>query len=189
MLHFRGYLQSTMKLYCKNNCRWQDLFVVSNQHFKCICSTFALLQEAIYRVHISDPAVILCNFSSAWMLTGVRWDHSGCVHGQGLPRGMLPLRGRSAAFSESGYLVVVTTIIFEMEINLLPPNGSRWAIQTLHCATLSVSGWEISILKTKIFAAMCPSCDFICFHQLTGKELIITFKLGSLFVNEGTVVT
>lgn len=38
-----------MKLYCKNNCRWQDLFVLSNQQPKCISSTFTFLQEAIYR--------------------------------------------------------------------------------------------------------------------------------------------
>lgn len=154
--------QSMMKLYCKNNCKWQDLFVVSNQLPKCISSTFILVQEAIYRVHMSDPAVILCHFCFAQMLTGVWWDHSGCVHGQGLPCGMLSLRGRSAAFSGSGCLIVITAIIFMIEINLLPYSGSNWAIQTLQCETLSVD-WEISRLRTKVFAAMCFSSNFICY--------------------------
>lgn len=153
---------SMMKLYCKNNCKWQDLFVVSNQLPKCISSTFILLQEAIYRVHVSDPAVILCNFCFAPMLTGVWWDHSGCVHGQGLPCGMLSLWGRSAAFSGSGHFIVITAIVFKMEINLLPYSSSSWAIQTLQCETLSVSDWEVFRLRTKVFAAMGFSSNFIC---------------------------
>lgn len=155
--------QSMIKLYCKNNCKWQDLSVVFNQLPKCISSALILLQEAIYRVHVSDPPVILCNFCFAQMRTGVWWDHSGCVHGQGLPCGMLSLRGRSAAFSGSGRLIVTTAIIFKMEINLLPSSSSRWAMQTLQCETLSVSDWEISRLRTKVFAATCFSCNFVCY--------------------------
>lgn len=154
--------QSVMKLYCKNNCKWQDLFVDSNQLPKCISSTFILLQEAIYRVHVSDPAVILCNFCFPQMLTGIWWDHSGCVHGQGLPCGMLSLWGRSEAFSGSGHLIVITPVIFNMEINLLPYSSSSWPIQTLQCDTLSVSDWEISRLWRKVSAAVCFSSNFIC---------------------------
>lgn len=145
-----------MKLYCKNNCRWQDLFGVSNQQPTFISSTFPLLQEAVKRVHVSDPAAILCNYCFAWMLAGVWWDHSGCVHGQGLPCGMLSLRGRSAAFSGSEHLIVITTFIFKKEIDLLPSNGHRWAIQTLHYVSF-VSVAEKCLLEYRSF------CNFICY--------------------------
>lgn len=170
-----------IKLYCKNNCKWQDLSVVFNQLPKCISSALILLQEAIYRVHVSDPPVILCNFCFAQMRTGVWWDHSGCVHGQGLPCGMLSLRGRSAAFSGSGRLIVITAIIFKMEINLLPFSSSRWAMQTLQCETLSVSDWEISRLRTKVFAATCFSCNFICYPWSCGQQVNYCFSYLAVY--------
>ena len=141
--------------------------MISNQWPKCICSALILLQEAICRVHVSNPPVIPCNFFSfAWMLTGVWWDHSGCVYGQGLPCGMLPLRGlwdgterwRWASLLPSGWPFALSLLSSETHREWHNPSSCVPASLRANVA----DSWEPWQTICYVIALFPPSVDFLC---------------------------
>lgn len=100
------------------------------------------------------------------MHTGVWWDHSGCVHGQGLPRGMLPLRGlwdgterwRRASLLPTGWTFALSLLSPETHREWHNPSSCLPAPLLVSVASVGKPGQKTCYM----ISLSPPSADFLC---------------------------